>query len=500
MFKNFNCPNCGDYDFEIQNILLSYDIFESKTKWKIIIRYKCIKSTTLLTIPVEYFLCMVNMNNKFSEINKIIKIEKNKNEQNVIKLKNFYNEYQTKFFQYEKKLIEKIERLNHKNNNEKYNKLLKLYLSFNDNLLNLLEIYLKKFHFNSNENLNSNFHKSLKTLTSKLNDINKVSIQKQITNIEKGDLKSLFYFIDLTSLPKKMEHPIFILNGHTLPIVGLAHLRNGKILSGSCGILNLWKEEEDHSYKLEKQFLHGINLITSIKELEDNIIIYGCGRTIHEMNVSNYTIINQYNGFNNQIHTIITMRNNTIIIAGGISSEILVWNRHNSNKQKVILSNPQLIFINYIINLNNQDLFASCTTSSRVIIYDLNDNCSVFKEFIEDETHLLCLCNVNKIDFCLSTMNGKIHYYKWNNNEYVKIHTFIGGNHEIYNIIQINNGYLVSVSWDYNIKFWDLENKQLVNCICDENKNTLVIQLKDGRICTASQDKIIKIWNYNLLD
>jgi WD40 repeat protein len=192
------------------------------------------------------------------------------------------------------------------------------------------------------------------------------------------------------------------------------------------------------------------------------------------------------------------MKNNSIIICGGISNEIMVWNRNNSNRIKVIITHPQLIFINSLLNLNNQNLFASASTDSKIIIYDLNNDYSIFQQITENETHLLKLCNVYQNDFCLSTMQGKIHYYKWNINQYEKNYTFIGSNDkQIYDILQLKNGYLISVDNNEDIKVWDLENKQCVTIIKDNNENNLVIQLNDGRICTASSNKIIKIWDFN---
>ena len=95
-------------------------------------------------------------------------------------------------------------------------------------------------------------------------------------------------------------------------------------------------------------------------------------------------------------------------------------------------------------------------------------------------------------------MQGKIHYYKWNINQYEKNYTFIGSNDkQIYDILQLKNGYLISVDNNEDIKVWDLENKQCVTIIKDNNENNLVIQLNDGRICTASSNKIIKIWDFN---
>jgi len=499
MYENFKCPNCGQFDFEIQDLLLSHDNLEIKRNWKnldILIRYKCFQHEYYLTIPLEYYINIIKMNNKLSEKNKLIKKEKNKNEEKIMSLNDFYDNYQSKFSQYETKLTEEI---NKKTNLKINDEILKKYISFNYNLINLFELYLKTFHLSSNKQLNQFFLNSINCLISKLNEINKISIQKQILFLEEGNYKKLYFFHKLTLVSNKFIST-YSLNGHTLPIVGLYQLKNGKILSGSCGIFNIWKEDdEDKIFKLEKQFYYeNTNLINSFVELEDNIILFASGKAIIEMNINNYKIIICYIGFTNTIQSIITMKNNSIIICGGISNEIMVWNRNNSNRIKVIITHPQLIFINSLLNLNNQNLFASASTDSKIIIYDLNNDYSIFQQITENETHLLKLCNVYQNDFCLSTMQGKIHYYKWNINQYEKNYTFIGSNDkQIYDILQLKNGYLISVDNNEDIKVWDLENKQCVTIIKDNNENNLVIQLNDGRICTASSNKIIKIWDFN---
>ena len=93
-------------------------------------------------------------------------------------------------------------------------------------------------------------------------------------------------------------------------------------------------------------------------------------------------------------------------------------------------------------------------------------------------------------------MGGKIWYFKWNekNNNHEQIGPINAHKNEIYGITQIKNGYVVSVSRDTTIKFWDM--KKLV-CIfkIEIGANDLVIQLKDGRICCASHNHLLSIYN-----
>ena len=95
-------------------------------------------------------------------------------------------------------------------------------------------------------------------------------------------------------------------------------------------------------------------------------------------------------------------------------------------------------------------------------------------------------------------MGGKIWYFKRNdiNNNYDKIGPINAHEREIYGILQIRSREVVSVSRDCTIKFWNIQ-KQICICKIPLNKNSYdhIWQLDDGRLCFASANRTIKIFN-----
>ena len=93
-------------------------------------------------------------------------------------------------------------------------------------------------------------------------------------------------------------------------------------------------------------------------------------------------------------------------------------------------------------------------------------------------------------------MGGKLWYFKWDEkiNNHERIGPINAHKNEIYGITQIKNGNIVSVSRDGTIKFWDID-KQFCIYKIDIGPNDHVIQLKDGRLCCASNNNTISIYN-----
>ena len=65
-----------------------------------------------------------------------------------------------------------------------------------------------------------------------------------------------------------------------------------------------------------------------------------------------------------------------------------------------------------------------------------------------------------------------------------------------YSVIQLKDGRLASASGDKTIKIWDLTTSQAVQTLKGHTDYVYsVIQLKDGRLASASGDNTIKIWD-----
>ena len=79
--------------------------------------------------------------------------------------------------------------------------------------------------------------------------------------------------------------------------------------------------------------------------------------------------------------------------------------------------------------------------------------------------------------------------------------TLEGHEHYIFSVIQLKDGRLVSASLDRTLKVWDLTKPEGQQCVATLEGHKFwicsVIQLKDGRLVSASRDKTLKVWDLN---
>ena len=294
-----------------------------------------------------------------------------------------------------------------------------------------------------------------------------------------------------------------ILTGHTLPIVGLMQMRNGLILSGSYGFLKIWKKNKNINNDNYSCFelLNSVNLesrlIQSFIELEDNIIAFSKGIQIVEAKIDKngpefYKEIFQYQTENHSLDSLTSINNNKHLV-GAFYQKMYVYERNNPSPIYTLQYHE--FFVKQMVSIPVINLFCSAGSDHKVIVYN-SENFEFFNVFNFEESHIVGLCNYNLTDFCASTMGGKIWYFKWNeqNNNHEMIGPINAHNNEIYGIIQLKNGNVASVSRDSFIKFWDIKNSICLFKI-DIGPNDIVIQLKDGRLCCASHNHLITIFN-----
>ena len=295
-----------------------------------------------------------------------------------------------------------------------------------------------------------------------------------------------------------------ILRGHTLPIVGLNQMRNGLIISGSCGLLKVWKKIDDindvdyNKYKIFRTEYYEHHLIRNFIELEDDVVIFCRGNQLIEALINDketYRELFSYNITENSIESLTVLNNNKNFVAG-LYKRMYIYERNN--KSPILNLQYNRLFSTKMITIPKLNIFCASGTDSKVFTFN-SVNFELLNQFEFDETHIVSMCNYNDTEFCVSTMNGKIWYFKRNEdiNSYDQIGPIIAHTREIYGILQISNGEVVSVSREGNIKFWNIPKKI---CVCTINsiyKETYdhICQLDDGRLCFASNNHYIKIYN-----
>ena len=316
---------------------------------------------------------------------------------------------------------------------------------------------------------------------------------------------SKFPFILKVSNSKLKSRGSEILLGHNLPIVGLTQMRNGLILSGSCGKLKIWKKNENIYDDDYNKFINintvpfKIDLIGNFIELDDEHIVFSKEHQIIEATFNDkglYTEILAYQDLISSIESLASINKNKNFAAGTYSG-IYIFERMNPSIIRILKNDEQ--FIMSMINIPKLKVFCSSVSDSKVKIYK-STNFNLCQKHKMNETHIVCLCNYNDKEFCASTMHGKIWYFKWDksNKIFNKIGPINAHKREIYRINQIRNGQVVSASKDDSIKFWDIL-KQIcvlkIDLQKEEGSYDHIIQLNDGRLCFGSSNHKIKIFN-----
>ena len=510
------CPSCGFNSCPIfYGLALVFPNFDKPKEYKIELKFICTnKQDKIQSIDLNQYQKVIELNSKF--YNNFLNDEKiNNNEDN----KMDYNEIKKDILQKDinnilkkySNIISKneIEINNYINNektcSEKHKFFLKRYLELNNQLFFFIKKFLEIVNINKTNNLLNSFYYISKIAGYfKYLDDPKYYVQKNIIDefIRKNDLSILPFLLKLTKIFLKSKGNE-LLEGHTLPIVGLYQMKNGLLLSGSCGLLKVWKKIDDindenfNKFKIFRTVVYNHDLIRCFIELENNIVIFCKGNQLIEALINDkdeYKEIFTYDASGSCLEALAALNNNKNF-AAGLYTKLYIYERNK--KLPILTLQYHRLFIMNMISIPKLNLFCSSGSDNQIIIYN-STNFELFFQFEFEESHIVCLCNYDDTEFCCSTMGGKIWYFRRNDidNSYDKIGPINAHEREIYGILQIRNREVVSVSRDNTIKFWNIL-KQF--CICkiplDKNSYDHIWQLDDGRLCFASDNKTIKIFN-----
>ena len=509
------CPCCG---FNSCPIFYGFGLvlpnFDKPKEYKIELKFICYnKNNKIQSIDLGQYLKIIELNKKYNNNlkeeknnidNKIMDYNNIKNELSKIDIKDIINKYKDIVSTNEKEINIY---LNKEKNCSKLNKfILKRYIELNNQLYHFMDIFFKIINEYETNNLLASFYYISKNLNSfKELENNNSFVQKKLIYdfILSNDITKLPFLIKLPNIylsSKESE----ILEGHTLPIVGLTQMRNGLLLSGSCGMLKIWKKIDDINDEKYKKFhifhtvLNKHHLVRCFIELEDDIVIFCRGNQIIEALINDKDIYKElfiYNVVGNCLESLVAINNNNNF-AAGVYTKLYIFER--KKKFPIYTLQYHRLFIMKMISLSQLNLFCSSGTDNKVIVYN-STTFELHMSFEFEESHIVSLCNYNDTEFCASTMGGKIWYFKRNeiDNTFEKIGPINAHTREIYGILQIKNGEVVSVSRDDTIKFWNIPKKICVCIISLNNRNTFdhICQLDDGRLCFASNNHIIKIFN-----
>ena len=502
------CPLCySDECAMFYDLVLIYPNFDNPKDYHIELKYICSQNdNNSSSINLQDYQNIISLNEKFKinepnkkekenkkltidekEINEIINNSENIQSTNEIKI---------------------IEYLKSKNCTEIQNYYLLQYLELNKILLFFIKTFFKElFKFHS-KNLVSSLYYILKMIQKNKQTIINDNILKNFY-ISNQDIYSLPFIIKLNKLrPKSFGTEILL--GHTLPIVGLTQLKNGLIISGSCGLLKIWDKNNNIKSEMYNKFecINTIKnqgfLVTSIIELENNIVAYGCYKNLVEALITKekYEIIFIYKKAENSIYSVCALNNKKYLACCGTFKNIYIFNRENKNLINTISEHS--VIVNSLIEISNLNFMCSCDTDSKINIFKIDKNFDLYQTLKLNETHILAMCNLNENDFCATTMNGFLWVYKWeiSQKKYIKEFNKKIHNKPIYGLYRIKGGKIITSSTDNTMKFWDINKKICISMINLQpfESYDVICKLNDGRLCCGATNKIVRIFNNLLLD
>ena len=511
------CPNClMNNCIIIKEIVLGISE-TNKENGDIYIKYLCNNKENnnedKYILLNEYLLLMKNksnLDNCQSKSKIYITIAKdNINKETAIKSMNdFYDLYRSNLVQYENNINFFIDRMSITNKEtlldkvKQYNENNRLIYQLVENILKIYFRYkdCQTYSIQQNYNFIINHLKPIPT---------KVPITNIITLLNNRYYSSLYYILKLRQVylrrVNKSKYNIQFLQGHSLPITSLCELRSGVLASGSLKTLNFWhKDPVTHIFTSKPiQFKLENSLVTSIIELEDNIIAFGIGKEIKEFNCISNTFICIYQGHSNQVESIIAIKDNKYLCSAGIDRTIKTWNRENQQCINSVQSpsnkfiNSLLYFTYHFKNIHNEYVI-SC--EDEIVVYSLQDDLSFQRiQHLDDhKTIVKCLYLLPNNLFASSGYAKTIYIYKYRE-DFTKFTLFSklkGHKEAVFSMLLAKNGSFLSGSSDRTVKIWDLNS---CSCLCTFNLGrghvSFIIQLNDGRVCTASNDTLIRVFN-----
>ena len=146
--------------------------------------------------------------------------------------------------------------------------------------------------------------------------------------------------------------------------------------------------------------------------------------------------------------------------------------------------------------LSNGDLIAGFRNNKTLLTWDLKiENGEPLKNIIHTNQSFYCL-TVLKNDYLAigqSTNNFDIVIINSQNGS-IK-NKFVGHKNYVYQIIELENGNLVSCSSDLTVKIWDIKNGHVLKSISHSQPVWSIAFLKNGYLASGLSDGTIKIWN-----
>ena len=294
------------------------------------------------------------------------------------------------------------------------------------------------------------------------------------------------------------------LNDHTNQINHLSTLKDGRLISSSDDFtLKIYKKD---TFELQLSIKEHTSYSGFVKQLSnDKIITCSDDKTMNIIKLideDKYNLEQKLTGHNNYVCNVIEIKKN-VLISVSLDKTMKIWEIKNENKfecTKTITFQNSNSYCN-LLKLNKNEFVTSSCNDKCLKFWNSNDysNISTINN-IESEWTFRTLCIIDVDLLCVGGRNSKGFYLiKISTHQIIKN---ILGPKTIYSIYQCFDGlFLCSITNENGncaIVKYKYENQNLSKIVekekIHEKRILTCIELNDGIVASAGDDKLIKLW------
>jgi WD40 repeat protein len=407
----------------------------------------------------------------------------------------------------------------------------------------ILKLFYGDYYTEKDEVINTKDVESLRYINSIKHELVKMEMSKDISFFQKlNDAKSIidnlrtssnkFNFnikIEYDKLKYNYNFEYEIKSAHDKFITSLLVLKDDRILTTAKDYsMKIW-EEKTEQYTLEKTIEKRCGCIICALPIENNKILTSSitNNTIYMWSPNNnegLSIEQSLTLHSDIVLSMIRLENGNLVSCGK-DNNVIIWKKNEGGfyeeKQTIKEERPIL----KLITLKNNRFGYTSDDGILFVLEESNEEKKYVKICeLNHEGRILSMCEMkNGYIFTGGTgINGKKnnHIYIWKPEEgkgYVHSQTLSGHKSDVNDIIQLKDGRIISSSRDRNLIIWK------ENIVIDNNKNEggenneknsenkikyvkdeilseyphgmfLLVQLKDGRICTTTSNNSLIFW------
>ena len=342
-----------------------------------------------------------------------------------------------------------------------------------------------------------------KSINSNLGEIK--SIIESMSQANRQNVINIDYNFD--EVPRSFKCEDIILKAHSEYIKSILETPDQKLITGSSDYsIKIWEEDDDT--------FHIKNTINQLCGKIQCLLLLNDGRILSSSSTDNNIKVWLYKNGNfelrqsltahNKIVTSMAQLNDLRLVTSSVDFTIKIWKENNSNE----------FIVQYTINNDNKPILKVIGLSFNRIAYHFNEEIiNVFGEKNEEfkfitylKRHtgkVISLCQIDLNNNYYLVSGGSDHLIIiWKSKESISFEycqTLNRHLSDILSIIQLKDGRLASASRDRTIRIWKYYESKSVfeedEVLSDYgHAMMLLIQLNDKRLCSVSSDHAIVIW------